>query len=115
KSDIEERRRDGRSVMPTGLVNLLADRQQFLDLVRYLREIADGGPAHALALRPDPSALAPKVADYEKAIDHAGMIAALGPGSLKRGEEIYTRVCANCHGTKSEPGSMPTSLRFAAG
>ena len=25
------------------------------------------------------------------------------------------RVCANCHGTKEQPGSMPTSLRFAEG
>ena len=33
--------------MPAGLVNLLADRRQFLDLVRYLIEIAENGPARA--------------------------------------------------------------------
>ncbi len=31
------------SAMPPGLVNLLADRQQFLDLVRFLMEINQGG------------------------------------------------------------------------
>jgi mono/diheme cytochrome c family protein len=35
--------------------------------------------------------------------------------SLKRGEAIYMRVCANCHGTQQQPGSLPTSLRFAEG
>ena len=53
--------------------------------------------------------------DYETKIDHAGMIAGLGQENLKRGEAIYDRVCANCHGTKDKLGSMPTSLRFASG
>ena len=43
------------------------------------------------------------------------MIAGLNSKSYARGEEIYGRVCANCHGTKDKPGSLPTSLRFAAG
>ena len=43
------------------------------------------------------------------------MIAGLGPESLKRGQAIYDRVCVNCHGTKTAPGSLPTSLRFASG
>ena len=45
----------GPSLMPAGLVNALASRQQFLDLVRYLMEIAEYGPARARALRPDPA------------------------------------------------------------
>ncbi|MFO0948311.1 MAG: cytochrome c, partial [Planctomycetota bacterium] len=28
---------------------------------------------------------------------------------------MYLRVCANCHGTHDQPGSLPTSLRFATG
>ena len=32
----------------------------------------------------------------------------------ERGEAIYNRLCINCHGTKDEPGSLPTSLRFAS-
>ena len=72
--------------MPAGLLNGLDSRQQFLDLIRYLREIADGGPERARALAPDPSQIAGlKLPDYERNIDHAGMIADLGPESLKRG------------------------------
>ena len=116
KRNIDERTDNGPSVMPAGLVNGLASRQQFLDLIRYLREIADGGPERAKALRPDPSQVAGmKLPDYESKIDHAGMIADLGLESLERGEAIYNRVCVNCHGTKDKPGSMPTSLRFASG
>src|SRR5262249_44068986 len=40
RSRIEQRRQGGPSLMPAGLVNALASRQQFLDLVRYLMEIA---------------------------------------------------------------------------
>ena len=53
RADIDERRDKGPSLMPEGLVNQLGSRQQFLDLVRYLMEIADRGPARALELRPD--------------------------------------------------------------
>ena len=102
--------------MPAGLLNGLTSRQQFLDLIRYLREIADGGPERARALAPDPSQIVgSQVPDYERHVDHAGMIAAVGPVSLNRGAAIYNRVCVNCHGTKASPGSLPTSLRFASG
>ncbi len=116
KRDIDERKDNGPSIMPAGLVNALASRQQFLDLVRYLRAIAEGGPDRARALRPDPAQVAGlKIPDYESKIDHAGMIADLGLENLERGKAIYNRVCVNCHGTKEKPGSLPTSLRFASG
>lgn len=35
------------SIMPTGQINLLADRRQFLDLVRYLIDVRDGGSKRA--------------------------------------------------------------------
>ncbi|MCA1684892.1 MAG: c-type cytochrome, partial [Planctomycetia bacterium] len=115
KAEIEARKDRGPSLMPAGLVNGLDSRQEFLDLVCFLREIADKGPARARELRPDLSTLAaPAPPAYENDIDHAGMIAGLGPGNLKNGEAIYQRVCANCHGTKTQPGSMPTSPRFAS-
>ncbi len=98
--------------MPDGLVNLLSDRQQFLDLAKYLIEVAEGGPTRAKELRPAVTALV--IPEYEKDIDHAGLIRALDDKAFKRGEAIYTRVCANCHGTKDQPGSLPTSPRFAA-
>ncbi len=99
-----------------GWVNQLADRREFLDLVRYVLEITEQGPARALALRPPESAFAvPPLPDYERHLDHAGMVAGLGPENYRRGEAIYDRVCANCHGTKDRPGSLPQSLRFASG
>ena len=52
KADIEKRTVGTQSLMPDGLVNLLSDRQQFLDLAKYLIEIAEGGPARAKELRP---------------------------------------------------------------
>ena len=116
KRDIDQSTDGGQSIMPAGLLNGLNSRQQFFDLIRYLREIADGGPERARPLTPDPAQVAGlKLPEYERVIDHAGMIADLGPESLKRGQAIYHRVCVNCHGTKTAPGSLPTSLRFASG
>ena len=98
--------------MPDGLANLLSDRQQFLDLTKYLIEVAEGGPRRAKELRPAQTAFV--LPEYEKDIDHAGLIRGLDDKAFKRGEAIYTRVCANCHGTKDQAGSLPTSPRFAA-
>jgi putative heme-binding domain-containing protein len=111
-ANIESRTTGKQSLMPDGLVNLLSDRQQFLDLSRYLIEVAVGGPNRAKELRP--AQIAFVLPEYEKDIDHAGLIRALDAKAFRRGEAIYTRVCANCHGTKDQPGSLPTSPRFAA-
>ena len=116
KSQIEQRNNSGPSIMPQGVVDQLASRQQFLDLLKYLIEIRSGGPARALALRPDPSLYAPRpLPEYEKTIDHAGMISDLNRQSFERGQAIYNRLCINCHGTHDRPGTLPTSLRFATG
>lgn len=115
KGEIEARKVGELSTMPAGLVEQLPSRGAFLDLVRYLVEIAEGGPDRARQLKPSASELAPTVPDYERDIDHAGLIAGLDDASYRRGEAIYGRVCANCHGTKTQVGSLPTSLRFASG
>jgi putative heme-binding domain-containing protein len=116
KRQIEQRNDKGPSVMPVGLVNILSGRQEFLDLARYLMEIAEKGPDRARQLRPATSLFAPPpLPAYESDIDHAGMIRSWDARSLVRGEAIYRRVCANCHGTLDHLGSMPTSLRFAEG
>lgn len=120
-SSIDDRVPAAASLMPQGLANLLTDRGQFLDLVRYLAEVAEGGQARARALPPDPAVLvAPSVAAYEATIDHAGLIAdwvdaEKSKSALERGSAIYGRVCANCHGTLDEPGSLPTAPRFGSG
>lgn len=116
KADVDERRDGGASVMPEGLANLLASRQEFLDLASYLIEVTAGGPARAIELKPSRWALTPApLPPYERELDHAGLLASLDENSLRRGAAVYGRTCVTCHGTKDQPGSMPTSLRFASG
>jgi putative heme-binding domain-containing protein len=115
KRDIEERTAGKVSIMPAGQVNQLTSRQQFLDLIRYLIEIRDGGPLRAKELEPPASLFVLQIPEYEQHIDHAGMISSLDRKSFVRGEAIYQRLCINCHGTHDQPGSLPTSLRFASG
>ena len=115
RSQVEELVMSKMSIMPAGQVNVLSSRQQFLDLARYLIEIAEGGPDRAKELQPPPSLFAFVLPEYEKQIDHAGMLSSLDEKSFQRGEAIYNRLCINCHGTKDQPGSLPTSLKFAEG
>ncbi len=115
RDEIEHRQPAAASLMPAGLVDQLTDRQQFLDLAAYVLAIAEGGPRRREELAPPPGLLEVKLPEYEHDLDHAGLISALDDESLKRGEAIYSRVCRNCHGTLTEPGSLPTSLRFASG
>jgi putative heme-binding domain-containing protein len=115
KESIEERVAGKISIMPPDQANQLANRQQFLDLARYLIEIAEGGPLRAKQLQPPASLLVLQIPEYEKEIDHAGLIREFNPAGFKRGEAIYNRLCINCHGTAELPGSLPTSLKFASG
>jgi len=103
------------SLMPAGQTATLASRQQFLDLIRYLSELRTGGARRARELQPPAALLTLQIPEYEQSIDHAGFIRSMDDAALQRGEAIYRRVCMNCHGTKDEPGSLPTSLRFAEG
>ncbi len=52
------------------------------------------------------------LADYEKDIDHAGMIADFNEESYERGSRIFNGNCINCHGTPEIEGSIPLSLKF---
>lgn len=116
RAEVDERRANTQSIMPAGQVNQLASRQQFLDLLRYVMEISAQGLTRAKELQPPPSVYAARpLPEYESDIDHAGMIRSLDDASFKRGEEIYNRLCINCHGTHDKEGSLPTSLRFASG
>ena len=115
RKNIESQTKGTQSLMPAGLTNQLSDRQQFLDMLRYLMEIRDGGVERARALQPAPALLTLQIPEYERRVDHAGLIAELDGKALERGEKIYKRLCINCHGTVEQPGSLPTSLRFASG
>ncbi|MEZ6097221.1 MAG: DUF6797 domain-containing protein [Pirellulaceae bacterium] len=114
--DVIDRRTSTISVMPEGLANQLRDRKEFLDLVRYLVELAQEGPTRATQLRPATVsfAMAP-LPKYENELDHRGLIESWGEESLSRGREIFRLRCASCHGDLENEGSMPTSLRFASG
>jgi putative heme-binding domain-containing protein len=114
-ADIERQLISATSAMPAGLVNQLTSRQQFLDMLRYLIALRDGGRAAAAALAPPPALVALQIPEYEAHVDHAGLLRDLDAKSLERGKAIYERLCMNCHGTHEQPGSLPTSLRFASG
>jgi mono/diheme cytochrome c family protein len=47
--------------------------------------------------------------------DHAQIIQGLNAESLEEGRKIYTSLCVVCHGTKDQPGSLPTAPSFASG
>ena len=113
--DVDDWKKTKTSSMPSDLANQLTDRQQFLDLVCYLKAVADGGPAVASQLRPALLAINVPLPEYESRVDHRTLISELGNRAYGRGETTYSLRCASCHGTLEEEGSMPTSLRFAAG
>ncbi len=116
RAELDDVTENQQSLMPESLVNQLSSRQQFLDLIRYLMAVRDGGPLVARNLEPAPHLYAARpLPEYEQHIDHAGMIADLGPENYRRGQAIYDRLCVNCHGTLEQPGSLPTSLRFGSG
>ncbi|MFO1438589.1 MAG: DUF6797 domain-containing protein [Verrucomicrobiaceae bacterium] len=47
--------------------------------------------------------------------DHAEIVAGWNAKTLEEGAMIYKTLCVVCHGTKEQPGSLPTALRFAEG
>jgi cytochrome c5 len=47
--------------------------------------------------------------------DHAEIVAGWNAKTLEEGATIYKTLCVVCHGTKEQPGSLPTALRFAEG
>ncbi len=115
EEEIEELKLSSVSTMPTGLADQLGSGRALVNLVRYLIEIRDGGRERAAQLQMGIAPAVNQVAEYETKVDHAQLIQAVDKAVLKSGEAIYARVCANCHGTLTAAGSLPTSLRFAEG
>ena len=50
--------------------------------------------------------------DYEKDIDHAGLIEEWGRGEYRNGRNTYRMICFNCHGNEEQKGSNPKSNQF---
>jgi putative heme-binding domain-containing protein len=97
KSEIEERAVSPLSMMPAGLINQLETRQQFLDLVRYVLEVRDKGPARARELRPDLSHLT-----------EANLVTLPGETSprIRLGRKLFHQYCFLCHGADGKGTSM---------
>jgi len=47
--------------------------------------------------------------------DHAEIVNGWNAQTLAEGETIYKTLCLVCHGTREQPGSLPTALRFTEG
>ena len=47
--------------------------------------------------------------------DHSELVAKWDAKTLEEGRQIYSTLCVVCHGTKEQPGSLPTALRFSEG
>ncbi|MGI8602119.1 MAG: DUF6797 domain-containing protein [Verrucomicrobiales bacterium] len=47
--------------------------------------------------------------------DHSELVRGWNEKTLAEGKEIYASLCIVCHGTKEQPGSLPTALRFHEG
>jgi hypothetical protein len=47
--------------------------------------------------------------------DHTEIVAGWNRRTLAEGKKIYQTSCVICHGTKDQPGSLPTALRFSEG
>ena len=91
KKHIDTRVNSKASLMPSGVVNQLADRQQFLDLVRYVAEISEYGPERARELDPSPEQLETIA---EIAIDHMERIRELSPDDVATGRRLYRQYCS---------------------
>ncbi len=47
--------------------------------------------------------------------DHAELVRGWNAKTMEEGAAIYQTLCVVCHGTKDQPGSLPTALRFTEG
>ena len=110
KETIEAIKKNDNSMMPDGLVSSLANQREFLDLVRYVYEVAIGGEPAAQKLRPSEQDLIVK--DDTEDLDHAGIIKRLRQRDFEAGEAIYHGYCFNCHGHDGNTPSLPTARAF---
>lgn len=110
RDEIEETTLGDKSVMPDGLMASMADQREFLDLSRYVMEVAQGGRKRADELMPTAEELAVK--DDSVGLDHAGIINQLRSRDFDAGKGIYHGYCFNCHGTDGNTPSLLTARAF---
>ena len=110
KEEIEAVKPNQKSMMPEGLVATIGNLRDFLDLARYLMEIAEGGSVRVKQLMPTPEELQFK--DDTLDLDHAGIISKLRSRDFETGKGIYHGYCFNCHGNDGNTPSLPTARAF---
>lgn len=108
--DVEAIKKSDKSMMPEGLVGSLGEQRDFLDLAKYVMEVAAGGEAAAGALKPSPEQL--EIKDDTGNLDHAGIIKQLRSRDFDAGKSIYHGYCFNCHGNDGNTPSLPTARAF---
>lgn len=109
---VENKRINKQSLMPAGLVGSLNDRREFLDLARYVYEVASGGKPRQAQLQPAAADLL--VVDDTADLDHAGIIRSLGTTDLQAGQQIFNGHCKNCHGIDGNTPTLPTARAFGS-
>ncbi|MDF1841126.1 MAG: c-type cytochrome [Rubripirellula sp.] len=110
KEDIDTSNLSTVSVMPEGLIASLREPREFYDLVRYVAEVARGGPLRAKQLRPAPELLVVK--DDTTNLDHAGILSKLNAKDFQSGNRIYNSHCINCHGADGNKPTLSTARAF---
>ena len=110
KDDVEAMRTNDQSMMPEGLIGALGEQRDFLDLVKYIMDVAKGGPDAAQSLMPSPEDL--EIRDDTIDLDHSGIIKKFGTRDFDTGKSIYHGYCFNCHGADGNTPSLPTARAF---
>jgi putative heme-binding domain-containing protein len=110
KQNIEERVAVDVSLMPTGLTASLREQREFLDLVRYVVDVAQGGQKRADELRPAADLLV--IQDDTINLDHRGILEQLNEDDHARGQKIYFNHCVNCHGADGNRPALASARAF---
>ena len=110
KDQIEGRKILDTSGMPDGLLTTFREQRDFMDLLKYLIMISEGGEETALQLQPSPAAIS--VVDDSKDLDHATIIRKFRSRDFETGERIFQGYCFGCHGRDGNQPSLPTARAF---
>ena len=93
------------------MVASLREQRDFMDLAKYVMEVAAGGHRRAAELQPSAEAIWP-IKDDTGDLDHAGIIKKLRSRDFDAGKSIYHGYCFNCHGNDGNTPSLPTAPRL---
>ncbi|WDQ15321.1 DUF6797 domain-containing protein [Rhodopirellula sp. P2] len=110
RDEIEVMKKDEQSMMPAGLMKSIKSQRDFLDLLRYVMNVARGGEVVEKILRPSPEQLIVK--DDSVNLDHAGILRSLRSRDIDEGRQLFAGDCANCHGTDGQQPALPTARAF---